>query len=85
LREFVWPAIKILPEKWSAWIKDKRSLSQKIMKKVSVPNGTTSKGYWEGMLAGITNEKTCALCSNLKQGLFVLYEGKTIACDCVLV
>lgn len=75
IRETVWPSNKILPGLWAKWIEDERSLSQQIMKKITLPPGISGKEYWENFLVGIANDKFCSLRSNLKQGLFVQYEG----------
>lgn len=75
IRETIWPSNKILPGLWAKWIEDERSLSQKIMKKITLPQGIGRKEYWENFLVGIANDKFCSLRSNLKQGLFVQYEG----------
>ena len=75
IRETIWPSNKILPGLWAKWIEDERSLSQQIMKKITLPQGISGKEYWENFLVGITNDKFCSLRSNLKQGLFVQYEG----------
>ena len=75
IRETVWPSNKILPGLWAKWIEDERSLSQQIMKKITLPPGISGKEYWENFLVGITNDKFCSLRSNLKQSLFVQYEG----------
>ena len=83
LREIVWPAVKILPEKWTTWIEDERALSYKVMQKVSVPMEMDSQQYWQYMMADITNEMFCALRSNLKQGCYGQYEGDIICCNCV--
>ena len=87
IQENIWPTYKILPGLWSRWIKNERSLSQKIMNKITLPHGIAGKEYWENLLVGITNDKFCALQSNLKQGLFVQYEcnsycygNKTLHC-----
>jgi len=45
------------------------------MKKITLPQGISGKEYWENFLVGIANDKFCSLRSNLKQGLFVQYEG----------
>ena len=75
IRETIWPSNKILPGLWAKWIEDERSLSQQIMKKITLPQGISGKEYWENFLVGIANDKFCSLRSNLKQGLFVQYEG----------
>lgn len=76
IRETIWPSNKILPGLWSKWIENERSLSQQIMKKITIPQGMSGKEYWENFLVGIANDKFCSLRSNLKQGMFVQYEGK---------
>jgi len=75
IRETIWPTYKILPKLWSRWMVDERSLSYQVMQKITLPPGTDGKEYWENLLVGIANDKFCALRSNLKQGLFVQYEG----------
>ena len=75
IRETIWPSNKILPGLWAKWIEDDRSLSQQLMKKITLPKGISGKEYWENFLVGIANDKFCSLQSNLKQGLFAQYEG----------
>ena len=59
--ELVWPQTKILPKNWTKWRDDKNSLSQMILKKVSVPVGIEGRMYWESMLLSMTNGKFCSL------------------------
>ena len=79
IRDSVWPTNKILPEKWTHWVNDNRSLSQKVIAKVTIPQGLSPQQYWESMLVGMANEKFCALRSNIKQTLFLQYEGGSTA------
>ena len=76
LRELVWPRTKILPKNWTKWRDDKNSLSQMILKKVSVPVGIEGRMYWESMLLSMTNGKFCSLRSNFKQEIFEQFQGK---------
>ncbi len=43
VREAIWN--KMLPESWSKWRDDKRSLCQMILKKVALPVGVDGKSY----------------------------------------
>jgi hypothetical protein len=79
LRDSIWPTNKILPEKWTHWVNDNRSLSQKVIAKVTIPQGISPQEYWERMLVGMANKKFCALHSNIKQTLFLQYEGSSYA------
>ena len=79
LRNSIWPTNKILPKKWTNWVNDNRSLSQKVIAKVTIPQGILPQEYWERMLVGMANEKFCALRSNIKQTLFLQYEGSSYA------
>ena len=76
LRESVWPRTKILPKNWTKWRDDKNSLSQMILKKVSVPVGIEGRMYWELMLLSMTNGKFCSLRSNFKQEMFEQFQGE---------
>jgi hypothetical protein len=79
LRDSIWPTNKILPKKWTHWVNDNRSLSQKVIAKVTIPQGISPQEYWERMLVGMANKKFCALRSNIKQTLFLQYEGSSYA------
>ena len=79
LCDFIWPTNKILPEKWTHWVNDNHSLSQKVIAKVTIPQGISPQEYWERMLVGMANKKFCALRSNIKQTLFLQYEGSSYA------
>jgi hypothetical protein len=61
IREAIWPGNKTLPNSWSKWRDDKRSLCQMILKKVALPLGVDGKSYWEAIILGITNNKFCSL------------------------
>ena len=75
LRDSIWPTNKILPDKWTHWVNDNHSLSQKVIAKVTFPQGISPQEDWERMLVGMANEQFCALHSNIKQTLFLQYEG----------
>jgi hypothetical protein len=79
LCDSIWPTNKILPKKWTHWVNDNRSLSQKVIAKVTIPQGVSPQEYWERMLVGMANKKFCALRSNIKQTLFLQYEGSSYA------
>ena len=79
LCDSIWPTNKILPKKWTHWVNDNRSLSQKVIAKVTIRQGISPQEYWERMLVGMANEKFCALRSNIKQTLFLQYEGSSYA------
>ena len=76
LRESVWPRTKLLPKNWTKWRDDKNSLSQMILKKVSIPVGIEGRMYWESMLLSMTNGKFCSLRSNFKQEIFEQFQGE---------
>ncbi len=45
LREAIWPGNIMLPNSWSKWRDDKRSLCQMILKTVALPVGVDGKSY----------------------------------------
>jgi hypothetical protein len=53
----IWPTNKILPEKWTHWVNDNRSLSQKVIAKITISQGILPQEYWERMLVGLANEE----------------------------
>ena len=76
VREAIWPGNKMLPKSGSKWGDDKRSLCQKILKKVALPLAVDGKLYWEAMILEITNAKFCSLKANFGQKLFEQFQGK---------
>jgi hypothetical protein len=67
VREAIWPGNKMLPKSWSKGRDDKRSLCQMILKKVALLLCVDGKSYWEAMILGITNNKSCSLRANFKK------------------
>ncbi len=65
-----------LPNSWSKWRDDKKSLCQMILKKVALPLVVDGKSYWEAMILAITNVKFCSLRANFMQELFGQFQGK---------
>jgi hypothetical protein len=76
VREALWPGNKMLPESWSNWRDDNRSLCQMILRKVALPLGVDGKSYWEAMILGITHHKFCSMRANFKEELFEQFQGK---------
>jgi hypothetical protein len=76
VREAIWPGNKMLPKSGSKWGDDKRSLCQKILKKVALPLAVDGKLYWEAMILEITNNKFCSPRANFEQELFGQFQGK---------
>ena len=54
----------------------KNSLSQMILKKVSVPVGIEGRMYWDLVLLSMTNGKFCSLRSNFKQEIFEQFQAE---------
>ncbi len=73
----IWPTNKILPKKWAHWVNVNRSLSQKVIAKVTIRQGMLPQEYWERMMVGMANEKFCALCSTSSKLCF--FNMKVVA------
>ena len=78
LRISLWPHIKLMPEKWHKWSEHPKSICQRLMSAVGVPNGFTSEEYWTGVARSLANDKLCALRSNIKQSMFNQFKGKPL-------
>jgi hypothetical protein len=57
----LWPHVKIMPNKWHKWSKHPKSICQRILSVIGVPNSFTNEGYWLQIALSITNKKICAL------------------------
>lgn len=76
LRRVLWPHVKLLPDKWHKWSENPKSICQRILNAIGVPKGFTKEDYWLGVARTMTNDKLCAMRSNMKQSMFGQFKGE---------
>jgi hypothetical protein len=79
-RECLWPHVKLLPHSWHKWSEHPKSICQRVLSVIGVPNGFTHEEYWSSIALSIANEKLCAMRSNTKQAMFSQFKGITCGC-----
>ena len=84
LREFLWPRIKMMPEKWHKWSNNSKSICQRIMLIAGLPSRFTPEDYWTGVARSLANDKLCSMRANIKQGLFQQFKGIYVDIICLL-
>lgn len=85
MRECLWPHVKLMPDRWHKWSENPKSICQRILAVIGVPNGFTHEDYWNGVTRSIANEKLCALRSNTKQAMFVQFKGDVKMCASTVI
>jgi len=71
----LWPHVKLMPEKWHKWSENPKSICQHILNAIGVLKGFTKEEYWLGVARTMTNDKLCAMRSNMKQAMFEQFKG----------
>ena len=82
LRKVLWPDVKMMPSKWYKWSTNPRSICKRILSAVGVPRGVMEEDYWTSLAVTMTNDKLCAMRSNMKQALFDRFLGKNMKSSC---
>ena len=76
------PMCKILPTKFHKFSKNEKSVSQRILKWVAIPAGTTECDYWNQIIISEVNNTYCYFKSNMTEQVKKQFEGTL---DCAIV
>jgi hypothetical protein len=68
---------KILPQGWSNYSEDERSLCARLMRPITVPYGYTEKEYWENMMAAQITYKIRNMKCNYQKAMRETSEGRS--------
>jgi hypothetical protein len=73
--EYCGRMLSLCRKKWHKWSENPKSICQRILNAIGVLKGFTKEEYWLGVARTMTNDKLCAMRSNMKQAMFEQFKG----------